>query len=305
MKFRNKDGEVFQTHCDTCGIGSSGCDLVWRNVNCTLFRNNPYEAARLMGYEVVEEDFTFTIKLCDNKIDKDFERFSSDCLEQMIEMFVSKHGYVGENQVAKIVSVQAVESGDNQEISGERYTWLKAKATIPRIKENEKLIEQIEQGKKKDVSIGCSVKTRTCSICGDTEGKCGHIPGREYDGKLCYMTLDDPQEVYEWAFVERHKEVEDCDQSQKVAKKEEDNIAQAINHPERIIRKYRFTEQEVERAKAIRLIYPTAYRLEEADPLIRVWDKEGKLLAHVDVNLFLPLKPEQSYTLDEIIGGAK
>ena len=56
MKFRNKDGEVFQTHCDTCGIGSSGCDLVWRNVNCELFRNNPYEAARLMGYEVVEND---------------------------------------------------------------------------------------------------------------------------------------------------------------------------------------------------------------------------------------------------------
>ena len=66
----------------------------------------------------------------------------------------------------------------------------------------------------------------------------------------------------------------------------------------------RFTQQEVERAKAIRLIYPTAYRLKEADPLIRVWDKEGKLLAHVDVNLFLFLKPEQSYTLDEIIGGA-
>ena len=69
--------------------------------------------------------------------------------------------------------------------------------------------------------------------------------------------------------------------------------------------KPRFTEQEVERAEAIRLIYPTAYRLEEADPLIRVWDKEGKLLAHVDVNLFLSLKPEQSYTLDEIIGGAE
>ena len=69
--------------------------------------------------------------------------------------------------------------------------------------------------------------------------------------------------------------------------------------------KPRFTEQEVERAKAIRLIYPTAYRLEEADPLIRVWDKEGKLLAHVDVNLFLSLNPEQSYTLDEIIGGAE
>ena len=65
-----------------------------------------------------------------------------------------------------------------------------------------------------------------------------------------------------------------------------------------------FTQQEVERAKAIKLIYPTAYRLDEADPLLRVWDKEGKLLAHVDVNLFLSFQPGQSYTLDEIIGGA-
>ena len=62
MKFRNKDGEVFQTQCDVCGIGSSGCDLVWKNVNCTLFRNNPYEAARLMGYEVVEDDPSVAIK---------------------------------------------------------------------------------------------------------------------------------------------------------------------------------------------------------------------------------------------------
>ena len=178
-------------------------DIVDFNQDMRAVRKWVSEAACLMGYEVVEDDYTFTIKLCDNKIDKDFERFSSDCLEQMIEMFVGKHGYVGENQVAKIVSVQAVENGDNHTISGERYTWLEAKATIPRIKENEKLIEQIEQGEKKDVSIGCSVKTRTCSICGDTDGKCGHIPGREYDGKLCYMTLDDPQEVYEWAFVKK------------------------------------------------------------------------------------------------------
>ena len=67
----------------------------------------------------------------------------------------------------------------------------------------------------------------------------------------------------------------------------------------------RFTQQEVERAKAIRVIYPTAYRLEEADPLIRVWDKEGKLLSHVDTALFPSHQSGQSYTLDEIIGGAE
>ena len=71
-----------------------------------------------------------------------------------------------------------------------------------------------------------------------------------------------------------------------------------------LIDKPRFTQQEVERAKAIRVIYPTAYRLEEADPLIRVWDKEGKLLSHVDTALFPSHQSGQSYTLDEIIGGA-
>ena len=50
--------------------------------------------------------------------------------------------------------------------------------------------------------------------------------------------------------------------------KNEINLMRLINHPDRIIRKPRWTEQEVERAKAIKLIYPAAYRLEEVDPLI-------------------------------------
>lgn len=57
MKFRNPEtGEVFETHCDTCGAGSSGCKLVWENVSCGRLKENPHEAARLMGYEVVDDD---------------------------------------------------------------------------------------------------------------------------------------------------------------------------------------------------------------------------------------------------------
>lgn len=57
MKFRNPETEeVFETHCDTCGAGSSGCKLVWKNVSCGRLKENPHEAARLMGFEVVEED---------------------------------------------------------------------------------------------------------------------------------------------------------------------------------------------------------------------------------------------------------
>lgn len=56
MKFRNPEtGEVFETHCDTCGAGSSGCKLVWKNVSCGRLKENPHETGLLMGYEVVED----------------------------------------------------------------------------------------------------------------------------------------------------------------------------------------------------------------------------------------------------------
>jgi len=48
-------------------------------------------------------------------------------------------------------------------------------------------------------------------------------------------------------------------------------ICDVVNHPDRIIRKPRWTEQEVERAKAIKLIYPNAEKLELVPCVIRVY----------------------------------
>lgn len=104
-------------------------------------------------------------------------------------------------------------------------------------------------------------------------------------------------------YCEKHCEKQECSESchiQQVC----DFMGQAPCLLD-LTEKPRFTEREVERAKAIKLIYPTAYRLEEADPLIRVWDKEGKLLSHVGVALFLSISSGKSYTIDEIIGGAE
>ena len=345
MKFRNKEtGEVFSTiteawtafmcpgPCGDCNLQrGSTCEKEW-------IEAHPHEAARLMGYEVVEEDYTFTIKLCDNKIDKNYERFSSGCLEKMAKMFVGKSGYVGENQVAKITSVEVVK----EKFPYDR--WLKATATMPRTRGNEKLIEQIEWGEKKEVSIGCSIKTKTCSICKDTEGKCNHKPGEYYNGILCYMTLDDPQDVYEWAFVERPKEEEANMDKPRIcevlgvevgerfelgntgiillvnddgllhiglsqgAHKETDlnvnYLVKAINHPERIIRKPCFTEQEVEDAKYIKRILKVdlVIRNQYGNGLVAK-RADGSVSVVVNSEMFPSIRPGQSYTLDEIIGG--
>ena len=39
-----------------------------------------------------EEVYTFSLRLCDNEIDRDFERFDREALERLKELFVGKSG---------------------------------------------------------------------------------------------------------------------------------------------------------------------------------------------------------------------
>lgn len=68
--------------------------------------------------------------------------------------------------------------------------------------------------------------------------------------------------------------------------------------------KPRWTEQEVERAKAIKLIYPNAEKLELIPCVIRVYTDIGAI-AYLHTDLFPSMKNGQISTLDEIIGGAE
>lgn len=68
--------------------------------------------------------------------------------------------------------------------------------------------------------------------------------------------------------------------------------------------KPRWTEQEVERAKAIKLIYPNAEKLELIPCVIRVYTDIGAI-AYLHADLFPSMKNGQISTLDEIIEGAE
>lgn len=83
-----------------------------------------------------------------------------------------------------------------------------------------------------------------------------------------------------------------------------------INHPENIARKPRWTEQEVERAKAIKVLYPVVKTLAYVDivgQIFYMYDDEDNYKGSLD-NLdetFPTLRSIRRATLDEIIGGAQ
>ena len=83
-------------------------------------------------------------------------------------------------------------------------------------------------------------------------------------------------------------------------------LCDAINHPDRIIRKPRFTEQDVEDAKAVKRVFGrdgTVKRLKKA-----ITDPYSNLTfdnIYINEGMFPCIFEGQSYTLDEIIGGAE
>ena len=86
-----------------------------------------------------------------------------------------------------------------------------------------------------------------------------------------------------------------------------DQVCNIINHPDRIIRKPRFTQQEVESAKIISVLFPEAThigRLRGSNALIIIGADNG-WIANIENSLFQEIKSGQSVTLDEIIGGAE
>ena len=187
-----------------------------------------YKSAQLATQEVTEEDlkainkytlepleaadvFTFKAVLCDNELDRDFERFSVKALQDLCKLFQGKtviknHSWDADNQVARIYATELVQSEKTTK-SGELYTQLVAHCYMVRTESNKDLIAEIKGGIKKEGSVGCSVSSSICSICGTDNAKnyCRHWPGRSYEkeggAQVCTFTLAGAKDAYEFSLV--------------------------------------------------------------------------------------------------------
>lgn len=158
-----------------------------------------------------EEVFTFKAVLCDNEVDRDFERFTLKALQDMQKLFQGKtvikdHRWAADSQVARIYSTELVQT-QKATASGEPYTQLVAHCYMVKTAGNADLIAEIKGGIKKEGSIGCAVSSSICSICGVDNAKtyCAHWAGRSYekDGKkkLCTFDLAGVNDAYEFSMV--------------------------------------------------------------------------------------------------------
>ena len=152
-----------------------------------------------------EEVYTFSVRLCDNEVDRDWERFSTETLEELAGMFVGKsgifdHQWSAKGQAARIYKTEIVYEPEKTTKAGDAYCWMKGYAYMVPTEQNRNLIAEIEGGIKKEVSVGCAVKRAVCSLCGmdQHEGGCGHQKGQVYDGQLWlrYITWEELEEKF-------------------------------------------------------------------------------------------------------------
>lgn len=152
------------------------------------------------------EVYAFGVRLCDNEVDRDGERFTEETLEELAELFVGKsgvfdHQWSAKGQAARIYRTEVVQEEGCVTALGDRACYLKGYAYMLRTESNRDLIAEIEGGIKKEVSVGCAVRERRCSVCGGEPELCGHVNGQHYDGKLCCAELVGASDAYEWSFV--------------------------------------------------------------------------------------------------------
>lgn len=161
-----------------------------------------------------EDVLCFSLVLCDNEVDRDMEKFPVKSLETLAGMFVGRtgikdHSWAMRNQVARLYRVELQKTAAKNSL-GEQLVQLMGSAYMLRTPENESLINSIEGGIVKEVSVGFGIKKLTCSICGEelkrswwTPTKCknDHEKGKTYDGSTCIGLMEDPTDAYEFSFV--------------------------------------------------------------------------------------------------------
>ena len=306
MKFRNpKTDEIYDMTYSDCS-GSGFCRTVSCN-DCPIQKrrgdlscrdwvlSHPDEAAALMGYEVVEDE---------KNISEDrFLRFLRDFKKELESRFEDAGSWDAWCDVSGTggwaTALKAASESYMPEIwpLWDKLDWWASDmldSWLIDCAEYMGLIQKTDKEANMD-------KPRICEVLGVEVNE--RVYYKEPNGETVQFFINEDGTTV-WVF-ERGKPLSQYGIGYA--------IAQAINHPDRIIRKSRWTEQEVEAAVNLRKILDSrkiGYLARERDGELRFCDNYGNeesIFSSISLSpdLFPSIQPGQSYTLDEIIGGAE
>ena len=163
-----------------------------------------------------EEVYCFSVVMCDNDVDRELERFTNKTLDELATLFVGKtvisdHSWRSGNQIGRIYAAEVQRTTEKTQ-AGDSLRQLIGKVYMLNSEENRATIDAIEAGILKEVSVGVSIKKRSCSLCGTKmswnwsswkmECENHHVIGETYPGEgFCFLDLDEPRDAYELSFV--------------------------------------------------------------------------------------------------------
>ena len=192
-----------------------------------------------------EEVYTFSVVLCDNEVDRDGECFTKETLEELAKLFVGKTGILdheptSKNQTARVFDAAVKEIPGKVTSLNEPYVQLTARAYVPRNDGTKAFIESIESGIRKEVSVGCAVKKRVCSVCG---------------AESCVRILSGAADAYEFSFV-----------------------AVPAQRAAGVVKKFSPRFEESEKKKEVKTVYDIVKKLADGEDSVTVAKEELNML---------------------------
>lgn len=159
-----------------------------------------------------EDVYLFEIELCDNDVDRVYDKMTDSFLEQIANNIVGvtglkDHDWSSDNQISRLYDASVVIDSKPNSLGETRKYVLGRAYTLSKYKD---YIDKIKSGLLKESSIAFKSVNDTCSICGEPMikdsgdiGHCknGHVAGDMIDGKLCYNSINELADVMEWSLV--------------------------------------------------------------------------------------------------------
>lgn len=217
-----------------------------------------------------DEVYMFKVVLCDNDIDRVNDKMTDNFLVEYAQASkgltgLKDHDWESDNQLARLYDTEVVTDDSTLTKLGEPRKYVLGKAyTLTKYQD---YIDKINAGLLKESSVSFNSVGDTCSLCGavTTKGEddvaiCpnGHVMGKEYDGKLCYNSINKLKDSYEWSLV-----AVPCQRNSGIKNKNIDNGGMSIMKKSmfmlhKLLNSKAFKEADEETQKALKEAVDTA-----------------------------------------------